>query len=458
VSPSTSIATPGVRQATAREFLAVVFRRRWIILGLFAATTATVLAVTLSRKAEYISSGRVLVKRGEQESVMTPTRRLMGAWEEDLGSEVQLVKSQPVVAEANRLLRAEAAAGEAAPSLNGGQIDVEVMGKSTVLAIGYVDGDSSTARRACDALIRAYLRFRQRDLSLAYPKAFFDEEIGRVQGELEHWVEMRRQFTNREEVVDLTEQRRMMINRLASLETTRSSIEADLAESRSVHRQLESMLAGSATEPPSFIQFDSNDHPLTEMKKRVLEQETRVASLRERFRDESPEVVSALATLATVRAMLEREMDARLELAAAKVQTQAARLAVYDRDIAELRAELELMPDRETRLSNMDRRITLLRKRLEDMTEKSDQALVNERTSLSSSVFLVAPAGAAVPTRTLDLVRLLLAPAFSLVVGIGLAFFIDGLDLTVRTPGHAEETVELPVLAAINERRRVGTR
>jgi capsular polysaccharide biosynthesis protein len=47
-----------------------------------------------------------------------------------------------------------------------------------------------------------------------------------------------------------------------------------------------------------------------------------------------------------------------------------------------------------------------------------------------------------------------LAPAFSVVVGIAVAFFVDGLDITVRTAGHAEEVADLPVLATVNERRR----
>jgi capsular polysaccharide biosynthesis protein len=55
-------------------------------------------------------------------------------------------------------------------------------------------------------------------------------------------------------------------------------------------------------------------------------------------------------------------------------------------------------------------------------------------------------------------VRLGLAPAFSLVVGVGLAFFVDGLDLTIRTSPQAEEEVRLPVLAAIRERKRSGWR
>ena len=71
-----STGTPlAAQHATAREFLTVVFRRKWIILSLFAVTTVTVVVMTLGQKAEFASSGQVLVRRGEQESVMTPTRR-----------------------------------------------------------------------------------------------------------------------------------------------------------------------------------------------------------------------------------------------------------------------------------------------------------------------------------------------------------------------------------------------
>jgi len=39
-------------------------------------------------------------------------------------------------------------------------------------------------------------------------------------------------------------------------------------------------------------------------------------------------------------------------------------------------------------------------------------------------------------------------------VGIGLAFFVDGLDTRIRTAADAEATLELPVLASLTERRR----
>ena len=49
--------------------------------------------------------------------------------------------------------------------------------------------------------------------------------------------------------------------------------------------------------------------------------------------------------------------------------------------------------------------------------------------------------------------RLALAPIFSLIVGLGLAFFIDGLDATLKSPRETEEALELPVLASLTEHK-----
>jgi len=79
----------------------VVFRRKWIILGLFLVTTLTVLVVVFSSPTDYRSIGKVAIRRGEQESVLQPGRRVSN-WEEEIATEVQVVRSQPVAERARR--------------------------------------------------------------------------------------------------------------------------------------------------------------------------------------------------------------------------------------------------------------------------------------------------------------------------------------------------------------------
>jgi len=78
--PSPGTQQPLARQATAREFLAVLFRRKWIIIGLFLITTATVLAVAFTTPTFFLSSGRILVKRGERQTVLRPERQIFSEW------------------------------------------------------------------------------------------------------------------------------------------------------------------------------------------------------------------------------------------------------------------------------------------------------------------------------------------------------------------------------------------
>ena len=56
--------TPRTQNVGARDFLAVLFRRRWVIGTIFAVTTLTVLAINLSQPLYYESTGRVIIKRG----------------------------------------------------------------------------------------------------------------------------------------------------------------------------------------------------------------------------------------------------------------------------------------------------------------------------------------------------------------------------------------------------------
>ncbi len=446
-------ATPSARQASAREFFAIVFRRKALILGLLLATTATVIVIALTTPVIYESTGHVLIKRGEQQSMLTPGRQLFNDWESDLASEVEMARGYPVIQRAREVLKRESN-GHPPPLVNR-QFEVEVMGKSNVLAIAYQDRDPKVAQRVCDALIRAYIEYRQNLATLSYPKTFFERELGQVEHDLQRWVELRRTYVLERGAVDLESQTRNLLNLQTDLQRRRSELSADLAEARTTVDAMRALKDRPEVDIPLLTNSGQGD-ALMGIKTRVLELETRVAQLRERYRDDTPEVVNAEATLQALQEMLRRGVDTRLELAESRIRALEAAIAVMDRDIAVASGKLSGVPDREAAVTRMDHEIEMLRKRSEELVKNSDQAKVIQSTSSSITVLLLSPASAARSKTTRDYIRLGLAPAFSLVVGIGLAFFVDGLDVTVRTSGQAEEAVELPVLAALNERRRTG--
>ena len=448
--------TPSSRQATAREFVAVMFRRRWIILGLFAVTTVTVAVLALASPIYYISYGRLLLKRGERASALEPHRQLYSDWEQDLGSELEVAKSVPVLDRAREILRQEPLPDGRVLSVDAREVGVEVVGKSNVLRLGYVDRDPEVARRVADALLRAYMSFREQNLGrFSDPKRFFEAELAQVETELARQQEMRRSYSNRAGLVDVHDQKQNLLNQLANLKSRLSDLNARLAEARAtaqVMRELRERPEVDLPMPQATAGYDA----VFELSRKVVEAETRLAQLRERFREEAVDVVTAKETLVSLRALLSREVEARILVADSRSEVLEAQIDAVSKDLKEIEAQLETMPDKENRLVEIDRELALLKSRHETLIKNQDLARVTEHTTAAFTVLLLSPAGPATPSNARDYVRLALAPAFSLVVGIGLAFFLDGLDITVRTAGHAEEAAELPVLAVLRERRRTA--
>jgi uncharacterized protein involved in exopolysaccharide biosynthesis len=451
--PQPSFSSPK-REATAREFLTVLFRRKWIVLGLFLVTTATVMVIAFSTPVRYVSSGRVLIKRGEKEGVLSPYRRV-GDWKEDMANEVEVVASVPVTAMAQAILD-RARAGRAPLRIHPGQVDVQVLGQSNVMIIGYVDEDADVAHRVCDALLAAYVEHRNQAVNLPYPRDFFEGEISRVEQELQHSEAQRRAFASQAGVSDLFQQRNAAITRQANLMSRRSEYAVQLEEARAGLRLTEELARNAESDLPMLGHelYLGDEGVLGDLKIKILNQETRVAALRERYREDAPEVVNAIATLQTLRALLQREMDFRVKRERARVQMLEARLAPIDREYLRLGAELALMPAKEQSMNELDREIALLKKRHGDLVSNSDQARIMEQTSPRLNVIVLSPPGPAIASNARDYVRLALAPVFSLVVGLGLAFFVDGLDSRMRTAGDVETALELPVLASVTERRR----
>lgn len=198
----------------------------------------------------------------------------------------------------------------------------------------------------------------------------------------------------------------------------------------------------------------TNEQALVQLKMKVLEQQTRIAVLSETLRDDAPEMVGARQTLETLTGLLRKEVEARVRLAASRSQQIASRVASLDREITTIRAQLNDAPESLQHMEEIDGDLVALRRRLTEVTDARDQAAITMNTMADVNVVVLAPAGVAIPTNPLDVVRLLLAPAFSLLVGLAIAFFVDGLDLTVRTANQAEEYLDLPVLASMSERRR----
>jgi succinoglycan biosynthesis transport protein ExoP len=450
------IAPLKARRGSARDFLAVIFRRRWIILSIFAVTTVTVLAINLSQAVYYESTGRVQVKRGMRDNIMQGQLRTV-TWEEELATEVETVKSGTVIEGAEkRANERRTAEGRPPLKVDQGRVEASVLGESNVLAMSYRDRDPAVAVEVTAALIESYMDYRKDAYTLQYPKEFFDNEMARVSAELEEWTSRRQAFMSATGTVDLGSEGRENLSFLSEQHSQLAATERDIAQIRANLGGMREMLAnptGDADLPFLVNTGFGNDQIITELKKKLVDAQVKVRELEQIYMPQSREMLQAKDQLEGLKGMLASEVKTRIRLLETDLRGHEARRDQVRQSLGEGQGRLATHPAREAKLSEMGTRIAALQKNYQDLAENSEKAKISKATSPDWTVALLQPAGKPYATNQRDYVRLALAPIFSLIVGLGLAFFIDGLDATLKNPREAEEALDLPVLASLNDQK-----
>jgi succinoglycan biosynthesis transport protein ExoP len=442
--------TPNKGHGGARDFLAVLFRRRWIIGSVFAVTTLTVLAINLSQPLFYESTGKVILKRGMRDNLMQPGMRTM-TWEEELASEVETVESGAVVAEAQEMLdQRRKAEGKPRIQIALDRVEASVQGESNVIAMSYQDRSPEVALEVTDVLIAAYMNYRKNVYTLQYPREFFETEVARVSSELQEWTGKKEAYMASTGTVNLQADGVTDKQFLSQQETDLANVEKELAQKRETVREMRAVQSSSNSEGAvSSI----NDGVISALKQDLAEARVRYREMETIYVPTSQELVQMKSKVDEMEAQLATEVNNRIRLAEVDLRALEAKAALIRQAVATGRGRLATYPQRTARMSEIELRIAALTKNYEDLTRAAAQAKISKATSPDWTVDLLTPAGKPYAKNQRDYVRLALAPIFSLIVGLGLAFFIDGLDATLKSPRETEEALDLPVLASLTEHK-----
>ena len=90
------------RQFSFRDMLAMVFRRKWVILSIFLGTLAMGVSASLKSTSEFQATAKVLIRRSEGSSFQRQKSPYLGL-EEEMNTEIEILRSNPVMNRAESL-------------------------------------------------------------------------------------------------------------------------------------------------------------------------------------------------------------------------------------------------------------------------------------------------------------------------------------------------------------------
>ena len=124
------------------------------------------------------------------------------------------------------------------------------------------------------------------------PEGFFEAELQKIDSELNARLAQRSAYSSRSGVTDPEGQARTWGDQLNQLEQKANETTAQIAEAQASLNSMREMQDQPGIDLPTLGMPFSNESALVSLKQKIVDQQARIANLRERFRDDAPEVTN----------------------------------------------------------------------------------------------------------------------------------------------------------------------
>jgi polysaccharide biosynthesis transport protein len=478
-------AYPGVpmQDSLLREYVRVLIKSKWVVIASVVLVVGVVAISTLRSTPIYEALGSIAINK--MDPVTFNLKDSSGGADyydpTDLDTEVRILKSDllalQVIRQLNLDRQPEFGAKGKSPStglelttdvlqldsartsavLAGfkGSLQVSLVPNTRIIEIRYRSPDKNIAARVVNTLANTYVEqnFKTRFESTMQASDWLSKQLVDLQIKVETSQEKLVQYQKEHEILGIDEKQNITTAKLDELNRELTTAESLRMEKESVYHLVQSgdsdSIVAAANVDGAARGSSANSALLEKLREQQADLKIQVAQLNTQFGPSYPKLAQLNSQLKEVDTQIQSEM----RKVAARLRGDY--LAAVQRE-SMLRTALEQQKQEANKLNESAIEYSLLKRDVdanrtlsEGLLEKLKEAGVT--AGLRSNNFRIVDV-ARVPTAPSgpNLLRnLAFALALGLSTGIGLAFLLESMDNTVRTPEQAQTISALPSLGMI---------
>lgn len=445
-------------ETTLRDLLSVIFRRKWLILGIFGIAVALVGVKELTAPVSWSADATLLLNRqGARTSVLERSGRVL-PWTEVIESELEVVKSAPVLQAAQERLSAPTSEHPDGINLNPRQLSRKVtagiVGESNVLFVTASDSDPSVAIAVTNAVAESYVVYHRQLYELPDPSGMIRARADSVFTALRSAEQSRAKLLERVGVNEVDQEERALVSQRERLRSQLSDTERSLARIDVELDDARKLLAGRADAVPFYENTGSvQGAALNQSFSRLIQKQAELNSLREKYTDEHPQVRLAASEVQALRQEVRDRTEAIISSREHQRRALSSEREELRSQIASISAELASLPEVMREVQVLNAQIKVLSNQYAQLSEQAVESDISRTSFADYSVQILSPAINATRGTRGDLIRTLLGPALALVFAVFLAFYLENLDHSIANREDVERHVNIPVLASFPETR-----
>lgn len=472
-----------VQESGLREYLRVLVKRKWVILSSVGIIFALVSVATLRSTRIYDASGSIAINKSEPSILNFKDSANGNDFDDpsDLDTEVSILKSDQlslqVIRQMNLARRPEfGGSGEnpanslglttdaqpdsvdASALLDGfkGNLQVVLRPNTRIIDIHYRSPDKNLAANVVNTLISAYQEenFQSRYTSTTKTSQWLQAQLTDMKVKVEDSQSKLVDYQKQHEILGIDEKQNIITSKLDELNKELTSAESERMERESVYRLVQSGDPDTAvTAATSADQGGSGASSTSSLLEKLREQQAdlkiQIAQLSTQFGPSYPKVAQLNNQLKETEAQIQGELKKVVG------RIRGDYMAALQRETM-LRAALDNQKQDANQLNRsaieyneLKREAETNRTLYEGLLQKLGEAQV--ASGLKSNNFRVVDLARvpSYPTEPNVPRNLAFALALGFSTGIGLAFLLEGMDNTVRTPEQAQAISGLPSLGMI---------
>jgi polysaccharide biosynthesis transport protein len=480
------------------DYVEVIKRRRWVVLAAVVVILTVAGLITFLMQPVYQASATLKIGRGEQ--VATSLGRGDGSWESEYSESLAfkthslMITSLPVLSEAARTLKLNESPGpqvsttlKAQVRQNLGKIKsgflslfsfptpafgkkaddqpedpylawagalrnevaVSPIRDTRLIEVSVSDSNPAFCQTAANTICQSYIDYlaSSRVSSIKQSLAFFSDELSKMKSKLEESENQFYAFKQQEKIFSLQGKKDISAHDISSLSADLLRINVERSGLEEKANELEGLLGKGNFE--DFSPAILGNQILFELRADLIKAKIELEEFGRTYKEKHPTIIESKAKIQKLQEHFNNELRKTVE-------GLAQEIAILKRKEERLASQMTEKEGQDLSLSGKELRYAILEREAGTNKELYEALLTNIKQMEvlkgigHDEIRLVEEARLPLyPIKPRPLRNLLLALLSGAAVGVGLAFFLEYMDRSIKYEHHVERYLKLPVLSLV---------
>ncbi|MEW6052667.1 MAG: polysaccharide biosynthesis tyrosine autokinase [Nitrospirota bacterium] len=454
------------REIHLRDYLKIIYKRRYTVYTFFTIVFIIVLIGTFSTTPVYQASTKVLIERVEPYNLTMMYPYYSPYDPEFYETQYQLIKSTSVAQKVVRMLSLEStyesyfkgekitpdggrSKADILADIVSGSIIVSPIKNSKIVNLSFMSTNPDFAALIANSVARAYIEeiLEMRMTSSRYSIEWMTKKAEEEKAKLEKSEKALQEYMRANNIVTLQDKVALTPEKLSELNTQLVRAETKRKELEALYNKVTG-LSGNLRDAET-IPAVSSEPTIQSLRSQILKAEQNIEELSKKFGKKHPSMIKAEEELRVLQQ--KRDQETRRVIGSIKTEYDLARSneSSLRRMFSGTKAEAMDLNEKFIQYGVLSREVDTNRQLYDALIKRMKEQSVTEEIQ-SVNVWVVEkaekPSSPVKPRKSLNILLGIIVGLFG---GIGLAFFIEYLDNTVKAPEDAEARLGVPVLGVV---------